>query len=328
MTQVRTPAGPVFAAVAAAIVLSALAGAPAHAKTQHMYVSEGSAHAVLRFPMQGGIPAERPDGIITGLNDPRGVSIGPDHRLYVVDRAARRLAIYAPMPGTGSKPVKVLPIGHPSGLGTVEVDPKGYVYVTWAAVCTTEGFFCGYADVYSSFAKGMHHLVTLSWGGGPPSGFIRSIAVDQSQTLMENTGGQGPTVYYNAPFGNSVFFIFCGAANPAGLAWGQNGLLIESDLGSTQASHPPQVVVIPNYLQNPNCPPSYSITSATVPLNRPYALASSGGLIYVSSAFNSQVGSALVFVFDPTKQGVQTPLAVIGGSASQLHFPWGIAIGE
>ena len=324
--RIRTHAG--LTAVAASVAFSAVAVAPAVAtSTQHMYVSESRFHTILRFPVTNGIPAQRPDATITGLTFPRGVSIGPDGRLYAVDAGTQQLAIYAPMPGTGSKPVKVLAIGHKEGLGTVDIDSAGYVYVGWSHSCTTEGFHCGYADVYSSFANGLKYLTTLSWGGGPPSAFIRSIAVDPNQTLAENTGGQGAVVYANAPYGQSPFFVFCGAVDPAGLGWGPNGSLIETDLGGVQPKTPAQVVVIPNYQQNPNCPPFYAITSATTPLNYPYALASSGGLIYVSSAFNPQIGSALVFVFDPTKSGSQTPLALIGGRASHLVSIAGIAIG-
>jgi hypothetical protein len=318
-------------ALVGAAAVSMLCATSARAATAlHMYVTDAGQHAILRFPLQGGIPAQQPDAVITGIQDPHGVAIGPDGRLYVVDRQTQDLLIYKPAPHSGSKPSRVLKILHGHGIGTVTVDPLGYVYVAWSHVCTTEGFFCGYADIFSPLAHGLHYVRTYSFGGGPGGAVLRSLDVDPSQNLVDVLGSQGATVYSGVPGPNpSPYFLFCGARDEAGTGWGPGNTLFETDLGSVQQPSPPQVVVVPDYTKGQinNCPTFYTITSATVPLKDPFAIVASGGLIYVTSAYTNSLRSALVFVFDPTKAGSQTPVALVSGPSSLLRSPRGIAIG-
>lgn len=312
-----------------AVCVSSAASARATA-ARHMYVTDNAKHAILRFPMKGGIPAQQPDAVIGGLGDPRGVAIGPDGRLYVVDRSTHKLLIYEPAPGSGSMPSHELKILHKQGNGTVTVDPLGYVYVTWAQVCTTEGFYCGYASIFSPLARGLHFVRLYSFGGGPGGAVLRSLDVNPSRVLVDVLGSQGSTVWSGAPAPNpSPYFLFCGATDAGGTVWGPGNTLYETDLGGTQPPSPQQIVVVPDYTKGQinNCPTFYTITSATVPLKDPLAIVASGGLIYVTSAYTASVGSALVFVFDPTKSGSQTPVALISGPASKLQSPQGIAIG-
>jgi hypothetical protein len=321
-------------AVAGAFVASAavgiLSGAPARAASAHMYVTDNAQHAILRFPLQHGIPAQKPDAVIGGVQDPRGVAIGPDGRLYVIDRMVHKLLIYEPAPGSGSKPSHELKIVNKQGNGALTVDPLGYVYSSWAQVCTTEGFYCGYSSIFSPLARGLHFVRTYSFGGGPGGAVLRSIDVNSGGTLAEVLGSQGVTLWSGAPGPQgAVYPLFCGATDAAGAVWGPGNTLYETDLGGTQPPSPQQVVVVPDYTKGNvnNCPTFYTITSATVPLNNPFAIVASGGLIYVTSAFTASVGSALVFVFDPTKSGSQTPVALVSGGSSLLKSPQGIAIG-
>jgi hypothetical protein len=295
-----------------------------------MYVTDNAQHAILRFPLKNGIPAQQPDAVIGGVGDPRGVAVGPEGWLYVTDRSTHKLLIYKPAPGSGAKPTFTLKLVHPLGNEAVTVDPLGNVYTTWIHVCTTEGFYCGYASIFSSLSQGLHYLRTYSFGGGPGGAVLRSLSVDKGQNLVEVLGAQGPTVWAGVPGPNpSPYFIFCGATDTGGAVWGPGNTLYETDLGGTQPPSPQQIVVVPDYTKGQinNCPTWYSITSATVPLKDPFAIAASGGLIYVTSAFTASQGSALVFVFDPTKPGSQTPVALVSGAASQLRSPQGIAIG-
>jgi NHL repeat-containing protein len=332
MTHTNTwRARAVSGALVASIAVCVSSGAPAGAAaTQHMYVTDNARHAVLRFPMKGGIPGQQPDAVIGGLGDPRGVAIGPDGRLYVVDRSTHKLLIYEPAPGSGSKPSHVLKILHEQGNGAVTVDPLGYVYVTWAQVCTTEGFYCGLASIFSPLARGLHFVRTYSFGGGPGGAVVRSLSVNSSHALVDVLGSQGATVWFGAPGSQgSAYFLFCGATDEAGTVWGPGNTLYETDLGGTQPPSQQQIVVVPDYTKGNinNCPTFYTITSATVPLKDPFSIVASGGLIYVTGAYTASVGSALVFVFDPTKPGSQTPVALISGAASRLRSPQGIAIG-
>lgn len=299
------------------------------ATVQHMYVSQGPAHQILRFPLNAGIPAQQPDAVIGGASDPRGIAIGPDGRLYVVDRGTKNLLIYEPAPGSTSKPSHVLPIGRQIGLGAIAVDQFGYVYLSWAHRCATEGFLCGYADVRSDLASGLNLVSVYSFGGGPGGSVIQSMSVSSEQKLVDEAGGAGPRIWSNAPKGHAIpYALLCGASIDSGNVWGGPQTLYETDLGGGQPPSAPQIVIIPDYLKgSPNCPAFYSITSATVPLQDPFAIATSGGLIYVSGSFNKTIGSALVFVFDPAKAGSQTPLTIVEGPRSQLRSPQGIAVG-
>lgn len=283
----------------------------------------------MRFPLQRGVPAQRPDAVVRGLRNPLGLALDPQGRLYAVDGANASVAIYAAGAGNGSKPVRTLPIGHNLGIGSVSVDPLGYVYVAWSHTCTSEGFVCSYATIHAPFAQGLRRVGVLSFGGGPGGAFVRAMPVNGAEVMGETLGSQGVTFWYGLPGGQQVYPIFCGGVNPAGLGWGSSANeIIETDLGSTQPPNPPQIVVVPDFTLNSNCPPFYTITSATVPLDHPFALASHAGLIYVTSAYNKQLGSALIFVFDPSKAGSQTPIAIVKGAGSQLRYaPFAIVAG-
>jgi hypothetical protein len=187
---------------------------------QHLYVSDRGAKVVLRYPLTNGIPAAAPDAVIGGFSLPRGVAVGPDHRLYVIDRGAETLDIFAPAPTSSSRPVRALPIGHANGLGTVAVDPSGNVYVSYTVGCGTDGFTCGNADVYSSFAGGLHFIKTLHFGGGPGGALIRSMAFEPSGLMVEESGAQNPFVFAGAPNIGNPYPVFCGAENNAGDVWG------------------------------------------------------------------------------------------------------------
>lgn len=301
-------------------------GAPA---TVHLYVSDRGTKAVLRYPMTNGIPAETPDAVVSGFMDPRGIAIGPDRRLYVVDAALKVVAIYSPGPSSTAKPIRTLPIKHQYGMGTVGVDPKGNLYVAYTLNCTTDGFSCGYTDVYSSFDSGSKFIKTLNFGGGPGSTVIRSLAWNRAGTLVEESGGQTVVVYYDPlrDMGNN-YPIFCGSVDSWGVTWGAGNEVFETDLGGN-AQQPPAVDVIPDYLKGRinNCPSFYTITSATVPLSIPRTITTNGQYVYVTREYDAHLKSGVVFVFDPAKQGPQKPIATIQGPSSGLVAPAGIAIG-
>jgi hypothetical protein len=293
---------------------------------QHLYVSLAKAGVVLRFPLLNGIPAKAPDAHIGGFTKPLGLAQDPQGRLYVVDAGLDTVLVYAPKPGTGAKPIRSIPIGHHAGVGTVAVDPLGNLYVSWSVPCGS-GIVCSYATVYRPFRSHFRPYTSMDFFGNFPPASVRSIVINAKQTLIDEEGTWGPAFWANAPSNSQAYNIFCGASAPSGVAWGPGKTVYESDLGDP--NHPvPQVVVIPDYTNNQNCPAFYTITSATVPLSAPFALIASGSYIYVSSARNAQVGSALIFVFDPTKKGRQKPVALLGGKASQLtDQPYALAIG-
>ena len=289
----------------------------------HLYVTDRGG-AILRYAVDPvtGVPQGTPDATIAGLHDARGIAIGPNGDVYAVDAAQRSVAIFAPAPGSASKPERSLSIGHRRGIGAVAVDADGYAYVAWSAVCTTEGFVCGYADVYSPLAKGLKKIATLSFGGGPGGGVVRSIAATGAQTIAVQLGSQSPEIYSAARSNPSAYMLFCGAENPSGLAWGAAHTIYETDLGGTQPVTPAQVVVVPNYLHGNinNCPAFRTTYPAGFALHNPKAIAARNGVLYVTSA-------ARIFVLRASSTGAQKALAVIGGAASQLHDPRGIAIG-
>jgi hypothetical protein len=295
------------------------------ARAQHLYVSEAKAGVVLRFPVVNGIPAKAPDAHIGGFT-PHGLALDPQGRLYVVDVGTDAVFVYAPKPGTGAKPLRSIPIEHHAGVGTVAVDPQGNVYVSWSVPCGS-GIVCDHATVYRPFRSHFQPYTSMDFYGNFPPATVRSMVINPAQTLIDEEGTWGPTFWAGAPSNNQPYNIFCGASAPSGIAWGPGNTVYESDLGDPD--HPlPQVVVIPDYTSNQNCPAFYTITSATVPISRPFALIASGRYIYVSSAPNARVGSALIFVFDPTKRGSQIPVALLGGKASQLtDQPYALAIG-
>ena len=322
-----------LALVAAATLGMTVLAMPAFAQpVHHLYVSDSQAGTILRYPMSGAIPASRPDAAIGGLRDPRGIAIAPDGSLYVVDRGTRQLLIYAPMPGTGARPLRTVPIGHAHGLGDVTVDPNGYVYVAWTAVCTTEGFSCGYATVYSPLARGLRPIRTLAFGGGgggSATALVTAMAVDPTRNMIVTAGGNTPVIYSNAPQLRTAYYTFCGAVAPAGSAWGGGRTIFETDLGGIQPKTPAQIVVVPDYTKGNvnNCPSFYTITSATYALRDPLSIAAYGHMIYVTGGYDARAGSALVFVFNPAVAGRQRPVAVIGGAASMLRTPQSLAIG-
>lgn len=296
---------------------------------RHLYVSDAHQNAILRFVLTAGVPAQRLDAVIGGFRSVSGLATDAVGRIYAIDPIAQTLSIYAPSPTSSSKPVRVLPIGHAHGLGTVAVDEAGRVYIDWSQLCTTDGFSCGYSDVYSPFESGMTYLKTLNFGGGPGGSVIRSMAFDELGSLIVELGSQGAAVYTDAFDGTGAYGLFCGAVNDSGNAWGAKRELYETDLGGSQPKTPAQIVVIPDYLAGKfaNCPNFYTITSLhTVPLRDPVAIATNGKYIYVTSKFNPQIGSGLVFVFNPALPGPQTPLAIVSGFYSMLYTPVSLVV--
>jgi hypothetical protein len=325
-----------------AIILSALSfgrpsdAAPARstAPILHLYVSQPSAHEILRFPLNSaGIPAQIPDAVITGLSEPRGLAVGPDHRLFVVDAAARRLDIYDPSPGNGAVPSHVLNLPFTTGgLGAVGVDSYGYVYIGYNFGCG-EGSPCANAAVYSPLPSGNEApFTTYSLGGSPPVAFVTALVINSEHALAEVVAEQ-TRININAPNApnQTPYAVFCPAIITWGGAWGpEKNELYLTNIGSRNSPPgPSQVYVLPNYRNGNvnNCPTSYPITSATVPLDDPFGIAAAGNLIYASSVYNKQLKSALLFVFDSNKAGAQTPLAIVAGPASKLSDPYALAIG-
>lgn len=299
------------------------------AAVRHLYVADANQNAILRFVLTDGIPARKPDAVIAGFSSVRGLATDAAGRIYVVDPVAQTLSIFAPAPTGTAKPLRIVPIGHRHGLGTVAVDEAGRVYVDWTRLCTTDGFSCGYSDVYAPLDAGMTYLKTLNFGGGPGGSVIRSLAFNESGTLVEELGSQGPGVYTDAFGGGTAYGLFCGAVNDSGNTWGAARALYETDLGGSQPKTPAQIVVIPDYLAGKfaHCPNFYTITALhTVPLNDPVAIATNGRYIYVTSKFNPQIGSGLVFVFDPAVPGPQTPLAIVSGFSSMVHSPVSLVV--
>jgi len=300
--------------------------------TLHLYVSEPGMHRILRFPLDPtGLPAMQPDAVITGLAGPSGLAIGPDNRLYVADDVAHRLAIYEPGPGTGSKPSHVLSLPYAFGIGAVGVDGDGFVYAGYDVKCGYLGP-CANADVYSALPSGNEKpIATYRLGGSPPRAFGTALVVNAQHLLTALSSGQ-PEIYSGAPKrpNETPYPLFCPAIVGWGAAWGPGNELYLTDIGGHHSPpQPSQVIVIPNFLKGsiPNCPASYAITSATIPLNNPFGMATSGGLLYVTSIYNPSAKSALVFVLDPSKAGAQTPLAIVDGPASLLSAPYALAIG-
>jgi len=296
--------------------------------TEHLYVSDIPSRSVLRFPLKAGIPQPAPDARITGFSNPRGVAVGPDGRLYVIDQGKTQLDVFNPQPGSTATPIATLQLNHPVGINTIAVDPAGYIYAGWEDVCTTEGFYCGYADVYSPYSQGMKLVNTLQFGGGGGDAHtaqVRGLAVNPFQNLAEDLDVGPPAVWTHAPFPKLTYYMYCGGYNDSGVAWGPGGILSVTDMGSSNPPDPSQIVVFPKF--GVGCPPFYTITSSTLPLKVPQAIAQHGGLLYVTSQYQQSVGSAQIFVFDPTVQGSQKPLTIVAGPASGLRDPRGVAIG-
>ena len=283
-----------------------------------LYVSDSPSRAILRFPLSNGIPAKQPDRTLTGLTDPAGIAIGPDRRLYVIDRATKSLVIYSIDSGA---PVRTVSLKR-RGLGAIAVDAAGYVYYGWENVCTTEGFYCGNVEVLSSFSSGLQHVNGIPLGGGGGSiqtAHVLGLAVNASHLLATDLAFTQTEVFANAPFVTS-FFPLCGGVADAGTAWGPNNTLYVTDVNASA----PQIVVTPNAVSP--CPPYYTLTSATTRLLGPLQIAAGDGNIYVSSAYSKTAGSASIFVFNPSIPGSQTPLAIVQGKQSGLHAIAGLAV--
>ncbi|MBV8153429.1 MAG: hypothetical protein JO241_03035 [Candidatus Eremiobacteraeota bacterium] len=305
--------------------------APAAIVERHAYVADAATGAVLRFPLQADALAPRPDAILRGLSDPRGVAIGPNGNVYVVERGTQRVVVYPRVPNSASRPIAVLPIPHAAGVGAIAVDASGYAYAGWTQVCTTEGFSCGFATVYSPLPH-VRPIATLSFGGGgggPSTAEPRALPVNVERFLAAAAGGATPVVYDDAPRVGAAYFTFCGAVNTTGVAWGPQRTLYEADAGGIQPKTASQVVVVPDYRRGKtsNCPNFYTITSSTLPLRAPRGIATFDGLLYVTSAYEPRTGGAAVFSFNPSIAGRQVPREVVTGDASMLRNPQGIAIG-
>jgi hypothetical protein len=334
----------------AALALAVLAGsAAADARThatasRHLYVLDTVARAVLRYPLTAGIPAQAPDAVLTGFSRPFGMVVGPnDGRLYVVDEGKAELDIYDPAPSGGSHPTYVLSLeklarlGRGHGLGAVAVDQSGLVYIGYSVVscsdvCSSGAFVAVYTPLPSGKQAPFRHLNFSA------ATFLAQMSLNARQEMAASWPEVGgPFVATGLPKRLADFSQSFSTAYHFAVAWDPANRLYVSDFGEqgSDAASPPvpvQVEVVPNWRDCPytvygkGCSGEYAISSTTVPLNQPHGVAYDSGLLYVTSAMNVKLGSALVFVFDPT-QGAQTPKAILGGRSTQLESAHAVAVG-
>lgn len=312
--------------------------------SRHLYVLDTIARAVLRYPLTAGLPAQAPDAILTGFSRPLGITVGQnDGRLYVVDEGKAQLDIYDPAPGSGSQPSRILSLeklaklGRGHGLGAVAVDQSGLVYIGYltvscADVCSTSAHVAVYAALPSGKQAPFRHL---DFSRAPRLAQVSVYARQEIAASWPEVAG--PFVAADVPEHLAEFSQSFSSAYHFAIAWDPANRLYVSDFGEkgSSAANPPvpvQVEVVPNWrdcqyaVYGKGCSGEYGIYSTTVPLAQPRGVAYDGGFLYVTSAFDSRIGSALVFVFDPM-QGAQTPKAILGGRSTQLKSAHNIAVG-
>jgi DNA-binding beta-propeller fold protein YncE len=312
--------------------------------SKHLYVLDSTARTVLRFPLNAGLPSQQPDAVLTGFSRPLGIAVGPnDGRFYVDDAGAAKLDIYEPAPNGASHPSHILSLaklakrGNGHGLGALAVDQFGFVYIgymtiTCADVCTTNANIAVFKALPSGTEEPFTHLLF------PPGPFVVQLSVNQQQQLAASwPEAGGPNVASGLPRELDNPSGSYAAAYHYGVAWDPAGRLYVTDFGEKpgDASTPPvrpQVDVVPNWQDCPynvfgkGCSAEYAIYSTTERLDQPRGVAYDGGHLYVSSALDKSVGSARVFVFDPTK-GAQIPETILGGPSSRLTSAYDIAVG-
>src|ERR1700722_4137741 len=88
-----SPAGVNRLAPHAASHVNLLSGEPA---PRHLYLTSPSGHAVYSFPLTAGIPASKPDAVITGFSYPVGVAVDAAGYLYVSDDGTGTIDVLAP----------------------------------------------------------------------------------------------------------------------------------------------------------------------------------------------------------------------------------------
>jgi hypothetical protein len=293
------------------------------AATKHLYVLEFDAiMAVLEYPIQAGIPAAKPDRVISGLTGPNALAFDSKGRLFVLDgRTIKEFAVGA---SGAAKPIREINVPLSLNIGALAVDAQGYVYVG-----QKQRIF-----VYAPNARGRAKPVAIF----TPAGYPSSLTIDASNELyaLGSTQRMHPTLtfkmhvaVYTTPTKPTRVRGFCSRwLGDHGIDYG-----VQLDgLGNLFTTHPYFVNSIPRgqidvYGAGDNvCPsdPSGTITTTNPALLGPVYLAVEAPYLYV---YDLDYGNGGVVFTLNTSGSPQTPLSILYVANKQPHNVQGIGLG-
>jgi hypothetical protein len=285
---------------------SAPMASPLSTVSGHLYVADaafGNSGHVLEFPVSSGVPASAPDVVLT-MPYPRGVAVGADGTLYALDENG--VDEFAAGTPTGGTPIRTLEL--PFIAEGIAVDVNGYLYAmsfgSFAAVL-----------VYAPLAQGAAQPVQVIYLPNNGDHQQERMKVARSGTLF-TTDGEAVFVIATPISKPTVLREFCVE---------QRGGIAEAKDGYTLVAARRGIAVFDRAATGcPLRPRGVIRVSGTSPLSYPSGLVLEQSIVYTSDISKS-VGPRILAI--PARVGVQTPIAVISGSQTQLVAPNDIAFG-
>lgn len=265
----------------------------------HLYVStensDGSVHAVYRYPMTNGIPSSQPDGVVGSLmaGAPTAIDVGSDGSLYLED--AQGIKVFAPSNPTG-QPVRFVPLYTWFALAH---DAAGDVFVS-----TGTGALFAYPPNSSTTSQ---PLATIPTNGNAVGGL--AVGPDGDLYVMSSA----LNVFANPTTNPTLLRTAC-------VPHSEFGVALSAD-GRVYVATPAGVARYPSSVQGcPAPPPEAFFKTGGIGIG----VAVSGGYLYAATnAFPKATDFVDVFdVSDPKKPPVATITEPV-----QAEFILAIAVG-
>jgi hypothetical protein len=273
---------------------------------RHLLVADDASHSIKRFLLTGGLPAPQPDSQITGLFAPVSVGVDPTGRVVVgeddgiLSDPRNRVEVYSRNASGMATPQRVLKF---EGADFLTLDQAGYLYI---------GADLGSALI-NVFAPGFNgNDSPIQAFGLADSG----IALDRDGNLYASNEG-GPCchaqvdIYANPITAPQQVRTLC-------MPWHHGGFGVA--VSPAERVFAIGLTAINVYAKDANgCTPpaKHRAIIPSPPFGSPRGALDYEGYLYVADE-----AEGAIYVYDATRRGAQTPIAVVSGVD-----PWGIAIG-
>jgi 6-phosphogluconolactonase (cycloisomerase 2 family) len=273
------------------------------------------------------VPLQTISGSSTALNDPQGVVLDTNHRLYIPNHFGQSVTLYPKGANGDVAPIKAIG-GSNTGLNTpngVALDPSRHIYVANGFEPTRGP---GSVTVYAAGANGnVTPLRTIS-GANTRLDIPSDLALDShGRIYVANSGSSNSvTVYAAGANGNASPIRTLRGANtglstPFGIAFDAGQRMYVTNAASNS-------ITVYAKGSHGNVAPIRTIIGTNTEINIPeeIALDASGNIYVAICACGSVSGPSSVNVYAAGANGNVAPIRTISGIDTGLNQPVGITI--
>jgi NHL repeat len=278
-----------------------------------LYVPSGTANTVnaysLPFTSSDEAPSQTLTGAETGLDEPTGVAVEPDGRLYVGNAGNNSVTEYAYGANGDAAPVATIS-GPDTGLdvpGKLVLDSSGYLFVTNNLDATVTEYAPGASGDATPIATvtGFDRVGGITAGDG-----LVAVGDSEANTVSSYTDSAGVLTPFASLAGADTLLD-----GPTGMGIDDNGHLFVADAGGASVASWAAGA-------GGDTAPSTDLTGADTGLDVPADVAADAdGDIFVAN-----LGSSTITEYAADATGDTAPTAVLGGPDTQLSGPAALAL--